>query len=102
MEEIRNAPWAGRIRIHVDERNVPEGYRCIRIFPAQATKERMLAKLQEMVGAKRTVTFGSYRGRYDVYIEDADKDVMVKELKKEFEPVSPDGWKNVFRLDHMM
>ena len=45
MEEITHAPWADRIRIHVDERHVPEGYRCIRIFPAEATKERMLARL---------------------------------------------------------
>ncbi len=97
MEEIRNAPWADRIRIHVDERHVPEGYRCIRLFPVEATKERMLARLQEMVGAKQTVTFGSYRGRYDVYIEDANKDLMVKELKRRFEPVSLEGWRNIIR-----
>ena len=95
MEEITHAPWADRIRIHVDERHVPEGYRCIRIFPAEATKERMLARLQEMVGAKETVTFGSYRGRYDVYIEDANKDLMVKELKRRFEPISLEGWRNI-------
>lgn len=99
VTKIRNAPWADRIRINVDERNIPEGYRCIRIFPAEATKERMLARLQEMTGAKSTVTFGSYRGRYDVYIEDANKDLMVKELKRRFEPVSLKGWKNILRLD---
>ena len=88
---------ADRIRIHVDERHVPEGYRCIRLFPVEATKERMLARLQEMVGAKQTVTFGSYRGRYDVYIEDANKDLMVKELKRRFEPVSLEGWRNIIR-----
>ena len=95
MEEITHAPWADRIRIHVDERHVPEGYRCIRIFPAEATKERMLARLQEMVGAKETVTFGSYQGRYDVYIDDANKDLMVKELKRRFEPISLEGWRNI-------
>ena len=40
-----------------------------------------------------------YRGRYDVYIEDANKDLMVKELKRRFEPVSLKGWKNILRLD---
>ena len=48
-----------------------------------------------MVGAKETVTFGSYQGRYDVYIEDANKDLMVKELKRRFEPVSLEGWRNI-------
>ena len=96
LEEIRQAPWADRIRVHIDERNIPEGYMCIRIFPAQATKERMLEKLREMVGAKQIVTFGSYQGRYDVYIEAADKNLMVKELKRRFEPVSLEGWRNMF------
>lgn len=100
-EKIQSMPWADKIRIHVDERHVPEGYRCIRIFPAEATKERMLAKLQEMVGAKKTVTFGSYQGRYDVYIENANKDLMVKELKRRFEPVSLSGWRNMFSFDDM-
>ena len=100
LEEIQSAPWFEKIRIHVDERNIPEGYRCIRIFPAEATKERMLAKLQEMVGAKKTVTFGSYEGRYDVYIKDANKDLMVKELKRRYEPVSLEGWRNIFKAEH--
>ena len=99
-DTIRQMPWADKIRIHVDERHVPNGYRCIRIFPAEATKERMLAKLQEMVGAKETVTFGSYQGRYDVYIENANKDLMVKELKHRFEPVSLAGWRNIFSADN--
>ena len=55
----------------------------------------MLARLQEMVGAKETVTFGSYKDRYDVYIEDANKDLMVKELKRRFEPFSLEGWRNI-------
>ena len=100
LEKLHAAPWSGNVRIHVDERMVPEGYMCIRIFPAQATKERMLARLQEIVGAKNTVTFGSYKGRYDVYIENADKDLMVKELKRRFEPVSIAGWRNIIDVSH--
>ncbi len=100
LEKLYAAPWSGNVRIHVDERMVPEGYMCIRIFPAQATKERMLARLQEIVGANNTVTFGSYKGRYDVYIENADKDLMVKELKRRFEPVSIAGWRNIIDVSH--
>ena len=33
------------------------------------------------------MTFGSIEGKYDVYVKDADKDVMVKMLKKIYEPL---------------
>lgn len=96
VTEIRNAPWADTVRISIDERSIPEGYMCVRIFPAEATKERMLARLQEMVGAKQTITFGSVPGKYDVVVRNADKDLMVKELKSRYEPVSLKGWRNMF------
>ena len=96
VTEIRNAPWADTVRISTDERSIPEGYMCVRIFPAEATKERMLARLQEMVGAKQTITFGSVPGKYDVVVRNADKDLMVKELKSRYEPVSLKGWRNMF------
>ena len=68
----------------------------IRIFPATATKEHMLDRLREMTGARDTVTFGSEKGHCDVFIENADRDLVVKELKRRFEPVSLKGWRNVF------
>ena len=37
-------------------------------------------------------------GEDDVYIEDAGRDSVVKELKKRFAPVSLRGWKNIFHL----
>ena len=93
--QIKEASWADTIRIRTEERDVPEGYKCIRIFPAEASKERMLAKLQEMIGATDTVTFGSDPGKYDIFVENADKDLMVKELKHRFEKVSLKGWRNM-------
>ena len=99
LAEIRNASWADRIRIKPDDRQIPEGYRCIRIFPAHATKEHMLARLQEMTGLKETVTFGSEEGHCDVFVQDADRDLMVRELKRRFESVSLKGWRNMFVRD---
>ena len=96
MPELLGAPWAGSVRIRTDDRHIPEGYRCIRIFPATATKEHMLDRLREMTGARDTVTFGSEKGHCDVFIENADRDLVVKELKRRFEPVSLKGWRNVF------
>ena len=96
MPELLEAPWADTVRIKTDDRHIPEGYRCIRIFPATATKEHMLARLQEMTGAGNIVTFGSEKEHCDVFIANADKDLMVKELKRRFEPVSLKGWRNIF------
>ena len=96
IKEIEEAPWAGNVRIKTDERYVPEGYKCIRIFSVKASKERMLEKLREMIGAEKIMTFGSVPGQYDVIIREADKDLMVKELKHQFEPVSLKGWRNIF------
>ena len=36
----------------------------------------------------KVITFGSIEGKYDVYVKDADQDIMVKRLKKIYEPVS--------------
>ena len=99
IAEVRSAPWAERVRISEDDREIPEGYRCIRILPKDASKENMLKRLVEMVGVDKTITFGSAEGRYDVLIHDANKDIMVKELKRRFEPVSIKGWRNIFLRD---
>ena len=47
----------------------------------------MLRNLTERLGLEKTVTFGSIAGKSDIYIENADKNEMVKKLKSEFEPV---------------
>ena len=36
---------------------------------------------------QKSVTFGSIEGKSDIYIQNADKNEMVKALKKQFEPV---------------
>ena len=58
----------------------------------------MLRVLEERLGTRETVTMGSTPGDYDVYIRDADRDQVVKELKRRFEPVDLRGWRNIFRL----
>ena len=96
VEALKGAPWAGAVRVKVDRRHMPEGYKCVRLFPADATKEAMLERLRQVTGAKKTLTFGSEEGRCDVYVRDADHDTMVKELKRRFEPFDLRGWRNMF------
>ena len=42
----------------------------------------MIKKLKEITNAEKTVTFGSIKGEYDVYIEDGGGNNTVKRLKK--------------------
>ena len=41
-----------------------------------------------MLHLKKTVTFGSIPGRYDVVIRPGDTNKVVQELKKQYEPVT--------------
>ena len=64
-------------------------------------KVKSLRRVQLMMkqcGLTKRITFGSRPGACDVTIRNTDKDRMVKELKKRFEPVDPRGWRNIFRL----
>lgn len=47
----------------------------------------MTRYLAEQLGIKKITTFGSIPGKSDVLVKDSDKNIMVKELKKRFEPV---------------
>ena len=69
----------------------------MKIYEANTSRETMLGKLEEIMGTTETVTFGSIPGKYDVYIRDGDRDLVVKELKRRFEPVDLRGWRNIFR-----
>jgi len=59
-----------------------EGYLYLKFFSPKATKENMLKKLQEYTGAPDIITFGSIKGKYDVYIDDGGGNATVKKIKK--------------------
>lgn len=63
------------------------GYAYIKIYNRNATRENMIAYLKNMLHLKKTVTFGSIPGRYDVVIRPGDTNKVVQELKKQYEPV---------------
>ena len=98
MEKLSQQPWASRIRITYDKAQSHDNWLCIKILPVESSKEKMQDLLMEQIGVKKKVTFGSRPGTCDVYIRDADKDRMVKELKRRFEPVNLKGWRNIFRV----
>lgn len=86
-EKLMREPWIGEYRVALaDSHNYP-GYSHLKIYHKDATRENMLKNLKVMLHVEKTVTFGSVEGKYDVLIADADRNIMVKELKKRYEPV---------------
>ena len=59
-----------------------EGFMYLKIFSPLASKENMMSKLKEYAGVEKIVTFGSIKGKYDVYINDGGGNATVKKLKK--------------------
>lgn len=64
------------------------GYSYIKIYEKDVTRERMTKYLAEDMGIHKITTFGSIPGKSDVLVEDSNKNTMVKELKRLFEPVT--------------
>ncbi len=93
---LRREPWAADYRVVMDRSEI-EGYWFLKIYDANTSRETMLRCLEELMGTEQTVTFGSIPGKYDVYIENGDRDLMVKQLKRRFEPVDFRCWKTIFR-----
>ena len=95
LRRFQAEPWSGDYRAVLKPANT-EGYSALRIYDCAVSRRAMLKKLQERLQPKETVTFGSVPGRYDVVIENADRNRMVRELKRRFEPVDLRGWRNMF------
>ncbi len=66
-----------------------DGFLYLKVFSVNAAKKEMIKKLKEYTGADRTVTFGSIKGEYDVYIGDGGGNATVKKLKKLWRSGSP-------------
>ena len=86
-QQLMEQDWMSDFRIVLaDSMNYP-GYAHIKIYHKQATREHMLQNLEALLDIEKTVTFGSIEGKYDVFIANSDRNIMVKELKKRYEPV---------------
>lgn len=86
-EELYQQPWWNSFRGIVRPSENYSGYSYLKLYSRQATREHMLQELLTMLHIEKAVTFGSIPGKYDVFIQDADKNAMVRKLKQLFEPV---------------
>ena len=94
--QLQSEPWAGDYRAVRGETPF-DGWSYLKIYDCACSREAMLRELESMLGTEKTVTLGGTEGKYDVYIENADRNLLVKELKRRFEPVDFRCWKSVFR-----
>ncbi len=95
-EKLMKQAWIGEYRI-VKDVSEYEGYSSLKIYSAACTRETMLRELEKLMGTKETVTFGGIPGKYDVTIDNSNRNLLVKELKRHFEPVDLRCWKTIFR-----
>ena len=98
VEDLLKQPWAQDVRVTYDRAQSHDHWLCVKLLPAESGQECMQAMLMERLGIGKKLSFGSQPGACDVLIENTDKDRMVKELKRRFEPVDLRGWRNIFRL----
>ena len=98
-EAFVNEPWANSFRLSVipGETDV-EGYTGLKFYDANTSQEAMLKVLAGMLGTKETVTCGFDAARYDVVASEKDPNLVVKEIRDRFEPVSLRGWKHILRF----
>lgn len=81
--EKNNITNAYKIKVY-GSRDYP-GYSYMKIYNINATRENMLTELCNIIDLKKTVTFGSIEGKYDVYVSDDGANQVVKSLKRIYE-----------------
>ena len=95
-QKLTAQPWVGEYRV-VKMASEFEGFSALKIYSAACSREAMLCELERLMGTANTVTFGGIPGKYDVFIENADRNLLVKELKRRFEPVDFRCWKSIIQ-----
>lgn len=63
------------------------GYAYIKIYNRNATRENMIAQLQQMIGMERKVMFGTNPGHCDILVDEGDFSHMLRQMKKMYEPI---------------
>lgn len=94
-QELTDQPWIGEYRVVKGDAE-QEGYSFLKIYDVSCSRETMLREMEKLMGTKETMTFGGTPGKYDVTIENADRNLLVRELKRRFEPVDLRCWRSIF------
>ncbi len=96
-DKLMQQPFASRVRTVIDTYKCAEGDVILRVYSAEATRERMLQRLKEHLQAEKIVKFGMEENGVDVCLS-CHGDRMVKEIKRMYEPISLEGWRNMLKV----
>lgn len=80
LEKNLNEQLDGLVRITVFDSEY-QGFSYLKVLSPLASKEIMMEKLKEHTNCEKIVTFGSIRGKYDVYIGDGGGNATIKKIK---------------------
>lgn len=61
------------------------GYYYMKIYNKNASKENMMEYMKQITGIRKTITFGTVPGRYDVTVKEGDSNRVVHVMKRYFE-----------------
>lgn len=64
-----------------------EGYAYIKIYHKESTRKNMLTNLKAMLNIEKSVVFGSDSETCDIMIPDSDNNLLVKQIRKLYEPI---------------
>lgn len=95
-EALTAEPWIDAYRV-VRQASDYEGYSTLKIYDSACSRAAMLRELERIMGTKETITFGCEPGGSKVVIPNSDRNLLVRELKRRFEPVDLRCWRSIFR-----
>ncbi len=96
-EDLKAQSWAGQYRVVMEEYYFGTGFSFLRVYDSAVSREAMLEQLKALLGVTKTMTFGCTQGDFDVYIQDADRNTVVKQVRRRFEPVDFRCWNTILR-----
>ena len=85
-DELLRLPFAGALKVlYYPSTNYP-GYMYLKIYDKMATREHMAMYLRDKTGLRKTLTFGSIQGKYDIVVKNNDGNQVVRTLERVYEP----------------
>lgn len=84
--KIKESAVGEKVRLVTGDLKQYSGYRYLKIYDREATRENMAACLRQIVGVETSVTFGGEEGNYDFVIRNNPEDRMVRIMKSLYRP----------------
>lgn len=87
LEDLSKDGYTDRYKIVSYPSDDYPGYSYLKIYQKEVSRSSMCQYLQDSLGCKKTVTFGSIEGLYDYTIQPDNPNLVVKTMKKLYNPL---------------